>query len=156
MSFTAVERAGYLGASDMRWVMNPSTPEELLQWWEVKVGIREPEPPNYAMKLGSAVGDIILDEYENLTDEQIGARQMVMTSPINARLRATLDGLIARRNIVTEAKFCTPYMSKDEIFNCYYPQVALQMHCANADSGLLIVGQGTNTPVEIECIFEVE
>jgi len=152
MSFTALQRAGYLGASDMRWVMNPSEPEQLLQWWEVKVGIREPEPPTYAMKLGSAVGDLILDEYERKSEERIEGRQLVMVSPHNNRLRATLDGFIRARNVVAESKFCSAFFDKDEIFNCYYPQVALQMHCTDADSGLLIVGQGTNDPFSIECM----
>src|SRR5215203_2771727 len=128
MSFSAVERAGYLGASDMKYVMNPVPPEQLLQWWEVKVGLREPDPPNYAMKLGSAVGDLVLDEYERSSGELIERRQEVVASPRNSRLRATLDGFITKSNVVAEAKFCSSFLGKDDIFNNYYPQVALQMH----------------------------
>jgi hypothetical protein len=150
--FNAVERAGYLGASDMPFVMNDKSPEDLLHWWEVKVGIREQDPQTYAMRLGSLVGEFILDEYQRIVGEPITARQLVVPSQVNKRLKATLDGFMPSRQAVVEAKFASPFFDREMIFSTYYPQVALQMHCMDAEAGFLVVAQGTNEPIEIECI----
>lgn len=154
--FTAVQRAGYIGASDMRYVMNEQAPDKLLKWWEVKVGLREPDPPNWAMKVGSILGEPIVDEYEAMIGEPITRRQEVVPSPVNDRLRSTLDGFNVSRNIVIEAKFAGCYIDRERLFQTYYAQVAMQMHCTNADSGLIVVGQGTNNPYEIECMRSSE
>jgi hypothetical protein len=150
--FTQVQRAGYLGASDMPYVMNPKEPAQLLAWWERKVGLRDAEPPNYAMQLGSFLGDFILDQYEQLGGYKITRRQEVVPSPHNNRLRATLDGFDESRGAVIEAKFASPFLDREQIFKMYYPQVALQMHCCDAVAGFLVVAQGTSEPYEIACI----
>ena len=51
-----------------------------------------------------------------------------------------------------EAKFASPFFDRDKIFQTYYPQVAMQMHCTDADCAILVVAQGTNDPFEIECV----
>lgn len=150
--FNAVQRAGGLGASDTHYYMNNVAPEVLLRWWECKVGIREQDPPTYPMILGSLVGDPILDEYERLAAVSITRRQEVVPSPVNPRCRSTIDGFMIPQNAVAEAKFCSAHLYRDAIFARNYPQVAMQMHCTNADYGLIIVGQGTATPFEIECV----
>jgi predicted phage-related endonuclease len=150
--FTPEQRAGFLGASDMPYLMGNKTPEQLLAWWETKVGLREPDPPTYAMRLGSLVGDFIIAEYERQSGVAITRRQDVVPSSVNKRFRSTLDGFDAHRNAVIEAKFASPFFDRDQIFQTYYPQVAMQMHCTNADGGFLVVAQGTNEPYEIECV----
>jgi hypothetical protein len=150
--FTAEQRAGYLGASDMPFVMNEKTPEQLLQWWECKVGLREQEPRTWPMILGSIVGDAIVDYYEIQSGDAITRRQEVVPSPVNPRFRSTLDGFSIKRNAAIEAKFSSPFLDRDAIFATYYPQVALQMHCTDAGGGFLVVAQGTNDPIEIECV----
>lgn len=150
--FSAEQRAGYLGASDMPFIMNDKTQDALLKWWEVKVGLRTQEPPTWAMRLGSLVGDAIVDEYEKQAGDVISRRQEVVPSPVNDRFRSTLDGYSKARNAVIEAKFVSPFFDKDQIFATYYPQVAMQMHCVDATTGILVVAQGTNDPFEIECI----
>jgi predicted phage-related endonuclease len=151
--FTASQRAGYLGASDAPFFMNgDKTPQQLLAWWEVKVGISEMDPPTYAMRLGSLVGDFVVDEYQLQCGEPITRRQELVTSPDNSRLRSTLDGFNSARNAVIEAKFASPFFDRDQIFQTYYAQVAMQMHCTDAKCGFLVIAQGTNEPIEIECI----
>lgn len=150
--FTPESRAGYLGASDMPFIMNDKTPEALLKWWEVKVGLRDPDPPTWAMHLGSILGDEIVDEYQRRIGTAITRRQEVIASKINSRFRSTLDGFDAGRNAVIEAKFASPFFDKEQIFATYYPQVAMQMHCSDASNGFLVVAQGTNEPFEIECM----
>jgi hypothetical protein len=154
--FSPAQRAGYLGASDMPWVMGTKSPEEILRWWEVKVGLREPDPPTWAMRLGSLVGDAIVDEYERTTGEQITARQTVVHSQLNDRFRATLDGFMPSRQAVIEAKFVSPFFDRQAVFQMYYPQVCLQMHCMQVDVAYLVVAQGTNDPYEIECLRSME
>lgn len=153
--FTAEQRAGYLGASDMPFIMN-AEPERLLKWWEEKVGLREPDPPTWAMKLGTLVGDAIVDEYQEQSGDQITRRQEVVPSPINNRFRSTLDGFRVARHAVIEAKFASPFLERDKIFLTYYPQVAMQMHCVDATTGFLVVAQGTNDIYEIECLRNAE
>jgi predicted phage-related endonuclease len=155
--FTAKERAGYLGASDMPFIMNEHrSPEQLMHWWECKVGLRDPDPPTYAMRLGSLVGEFILDEYGAAIGEPVTRRQEIVPSPVNRRLRSTLDGYSVPRDAVIEAKFASPFFDKEQIFSTYYPQVALQMHCTDAKAGFLVVAQGTNEPFEIECIRDAQ
>ena len=153
--FTQLQRAGYLGASDMPFIMGPKTPEQLLKWWECKVGLRDADPPTYAMRLGSLVGEFILDEYQAQIRDPIIHRQKLFHSAVNHRFRATLDGYSIARDAVIEAKFASPFFDRDQIFQTYYPQVALQMHCANAAAGFLVVAQGTNEPFEIECVRDL-
>jgi hypothetical protein len=150
--FSAVERAGYLGASDMPFIMNDKSPEQLMKWWETKVGLRDPDPPTWAMHLGSILGDEIIDEYQRQTGDVISQRQAVIPSPVNDRFRSTLDGFSQARRAVIEAKFVSPFFDRDQIFSTYYPQVAMQMHCTDAAGGFLVAAQGTNDPFEIECI----
>lgn len=150
--FTQLQRAGFLGASDMPYVMNDKPAEQLLAWWERKVGLRDDDPPSYAMQLGSLVGDFILDQYEQLNGHKIVRRQEVVPSPVNNRLRATLDGFDVERGAVIEAKFASPFLDREQLFKMYYPQVALQMHCCDAVSGFLVIAQGTSEPYEIACI----
>lgn len=152
--FTAEQRAGYLGASDMSYVMNRIPPEQLLKWWECKVGLRDPDPPSWAMRLGSLVGDAIVDEYARQTGNEIVKRQEVVPSPVNKRFRSTLDGYDIHRNAVIEAKFASPFFDREQIFATYYPQVAMQMHCTDASCGYLVIAQGTSDPFDIECVRE--
>jgi hypothetical protein len=149
--FSPEERAGFIGASDVNVFMGNASEETLLRWWEVKVGIRDPEPQTWAMRLGAAVGDLILDEFERQNSVAITRRQEVVPSPGNKRFRATLDGWMGDRNAVAEAKFSSPFLSREQIYAMYYPQVAFQMHCTDASVGFLIVCQGTNDPIEFEC-----
>lgn len=150
--FSAEQRAGYLGASDMSYVMNSMPPEQLLKWWEVKVGLRDPDPPSWAMHLGSILGDEIVDEYGRQCGDEITRRQEVVPSPVNRRFKSTLDGFSVARNAVIEAKFASPFFDREQIFSTYYPQVAMQMHCTDATCGYLVVAQGTSDPFDIECV----
>jgi hypothetical protein len=150
--FTQLQRAGFLGASDMHYVMNDVPPEELLAWWERKVGLAEDSPPSYAMRLGSAVGDLILDEYARANGLDITRRQEVVASRANKRFRSTIDGMIMSTRTVTEAKFAGAHLRREWLFSHHYPQVAMQMHCTDADDGILVIGQGTADPFALECI----
>ena len=136
----------------MPFIMNGKTPEQLLTWWECKVGLRTQEPPNWAMKLGTLLGEPIIDQYQEQSGDAITRRQEVVPSPVNDRFRSTLDGFSVSRNAVIEAKFVSPFFDRDQIFQTHYPQLAMQMHCTNADCGYLVVAQGTAEPFEIECV----
>ena len=150
--FSALDRAAMIGASDVNIFMTERSPEDLLRWYEVKIGLRDPDPQTFAMRLGAAVGDLILDEYERQTKQAVTRRQEVVPSPLNKRFRATLDGFRQDDRAVVESKFCSPYIQREQLFLNYYPQVAFQMHCCDVEHGYLVIGQGTNEPIEIECV----
>lgn len=150
--FSALDRAAMIGASDVNIFMTERSPEDLLRWYEVKIGLRDPDPQTFAMRLGAAVGDLILDEYERQTKQAVTRRQEVVPSPLNKRFRATLDGFRHDDRAVVESKFCSPFIPREQLFLSYYAQLAFQMHCCDVEHGYLVIGQGTNDPIEIECV----
>jgi len=136
--------------------MNATTDAEQLLWYQVKVCEIDPDPENYAMRAGTAMEPVILNERMLETGELITRRQEVVDHPaFPEHFCCTLDGWEESKRAVVEAKFVSPFMSRDEIFRYYYPQVAFQMACTDAQAGFLLVGQGTNPPIEIECVRDV-
>ncbi|MHC2536949.1 YqaJ viral recombinase family protein [Bradyrhizobium diazoefficiens] len=152
----AAHRRDRITASDARAIMNASTDAELLHWYQVKVCEIDPEPENYAMRAGTAMEPVILNERMLETGETILRRQEVVDHPRIKDFCCTLDGWEPSKHAVIEAKFVSPFMSRDEIFRFYYPQVAFQMACTEAQGGFLVVGQGTNPPIEIECVRDAD
>lgn len=145
-------RRDRITASDAREIMNASTDAELLRIYQIKTCEIEPDPENYAMRAGTAMEPVILNERMLETGELITRRQEIVDHPSIDSFCCTLDGWEDSKRAVIEAKFCSPYFSRDEIFRLYYPQVAFQMACTDALAGFLVVGQGTSVPIEIECL----
>lgn len=152
----AAHRRDRITASDARAIMNASTDAELLHWYQVKVCEIDPDPENYAMRAGTAMEPVILNERMLETGETITRRQEVVDHPRINAFCCTLDGWEPSKHAVVEAKFVSPFMSRDDIFRFYYPQVAFQMSCTDAQGGFLLVGQGTNPPIEIECVRDAD
>jgi hypothetical protein len=148
----AAHRRDRITASDAREIMNASIDADLLRWYQVKVCEIEPDPENYAMRAGTAMEPVIINEYELVNATRLERRQEVVDHPRHDGFCCTLDGWEPTPRRVVEVKFCSAFMSRDEIFRWYYPQVAFQMSCCDAADGVLVVGQGTNPPIEIECV----
>ncbi|WLB24930.1 YqaJ viral recombinase family protein [Bradyrhizobium japonicum] len=152
----AAHRRDRITASDAREIMNATTDAELLHWYQVKVCEIDPDPENYAMRLGTAAEPVIINERELETHETITRRQEVVDHPTHKGFCCTLDGWESSRRAVVEVKFVSAFMSREDIFRLYYPQVAFQMSCTDAAEGMLLVGQGTNPPIEIECVRDAD
>lgn len=120
------------------------------------IGEQPPEPENYAMRAGSAMEPVIIDEFERRSGEKLTRRQEIVDHPTIKDFCCTLDGWVASRRLVVEAKFASPFMGREELFQLYYPQVAFQMTCTDAVEGVLVVGQGTSEPWEVECIRDAD
>jgi predicted phage-related endonuclease len=145
-------RRGRVTASDARMLMNAADDAELLKLFNVKIGAEPPEPENYAMRVGSHMEPFIINEYEHISGILVTRRQEIVDHPQIKGFCCTLDGWHPKLNRVIEVKFASPFMSKDELFRYYYPQTAFQMACTDAADAVLVIGQGTTEPVEIECV----
>jgi hypothetical protein len=145
-------RIGKFTGSLANAVMNATTEAELVKVWRVKVGLDEPEPENWPMRLGSHCEQLILDENERQSGHKITRRGDIVDHPTVPNVCAKLDGFRSHDNAVMEAKLAGAYRTREEIFRAYYPQVALQMSCLNCQRGYLVVAQSTSDPYEVECV----
>lgn len=145
-------RQGKVTATVARNLANAQTDAEMLLIYDRFIGAADPEPENYAMRAGTAMEPVIINEYELQIKEPVTRRQEFVNHPNIKDFGCTLDGWRDSERAVVEAKFCSPFMGRDDIFRFYYPQVSFQMLCTRASAGYLVVGQGTSEPYEIECI----
>jgi hypothetical protein len=148
----ARDHIGKVTGSLMYYVAGKATQEQTIEAWRRSIGELPPMEETYAMRLGSFVEPFLISEFERATSFSVIRRQEeVPLASMPDDVFATIDGMLGN-GTVTEFKFCSPYMSKQDIFHRYYDQVCLQMMCTGADRGLLIIGQGTNELLEIECL----
>lgn len=157
---TRARRRGKVTATIARDIMNAQSDAELNLIFDRATDALPPEPENYAMRAGAAMEPVIINEFELRTGERLTRRQEFVDHPTIKDFGCTLDGWHASQNRVVECKFASPFMSRDELFRLYYPQVAFQMACVDAVDGVLVIGQGTTEPFEIECVrdlsYEIE
>jgi hypothetical protein len=151
----ARDHIGKVTGSLMYYVAGKATQEQTIEAWRRSIGELPPIEETYAMRLGSFVEPFMVSEYERVAGVTIERRQEeVPLASMPDDVFATIDGGMIRDDgfVVTEFKFASPYMTRADIFNRYYDQVCLQMMCTGASSGVLVVGQGTNELLEIECL----
>jgi hypothetical protein len=151
----ARDHLGKVTGSLMYYVAGKASEQDTNDAYLRCIGQLPPIEETYAMRAGSHMEPFMISEYERATGNMILWRQEEV--PLAAHpddVFATIDGMtrIDDSNVVTEFKFLSPHMTKDQIFYRYYDQVALQMMCTGAPRGLIIVGQGTSELVEIECL----
>lgn len=121
----------------------------LLRLYCEEIGEAEREPPTYAMQLGAYFEPFILD-YWQTQNGSVTRRGEVVDHPTVPEFCCTLDGYRQFDDAVIETKFLAPWRHREEFAAYYYPQVLAQMRCTNAARGILLVGQGTNEPVEYD------
>jgi hypothetical protein len=141
-------RIGKFTGSLANSVMGATTEAELVRIWRIKVGLDDPEPVTYAMRAGSHMEPLILNERELQTGHAITRRGNIVDHPSVADVCVKLDGFREHDDAVIEAKFISPHRKREEIYRSYYPQVILQMLCTGAKAGVLAIAQGTNEPTE--------
>lgn len=147
-------RIGKFTGSLANSVMNATTEAELVRIWRIKVGLDDPEPETYAMRAGSHMEKLILDERELQTGHTISRRGEIIDHPTIPDICVKLDGYRAHDDAVIDAKFVGPHRGKEEIYRAYYPQMILQMLTAKTRNAVLAVAQGTSDPVEYEITFD--
>lgn len=146
-------RQGKITATVARNIINAGDNDDaLLLIFDRFIGAVDDVPENYAMRAGSAMEPVIINEYELQTGELLTRRQEIVDHLIIPDFCCTLDGWHASLRRVIECKFASPFMSREDLFAFYYPQVAFQMACTDAADGVLVIGQGTTEPFEIECV----
>lgn len=146
---------GKVTGSIAYYIAGKATQEQTNEAWLRNIGELPPIEETYAMRLGSYLEPWMSDEYERATSCKIIRRQEeVPLASMPDDVFATIDGGMMRDDgfIVAEFKFLSPYMTKADIFHRYYDQVCLQMMCTGAQGGCIIIGQGTNELIEIECL----
>lgn len=123
-------RKSYIGASDAPCVMGVGfkTP---LQLWEQKVGLKEDEPENYAMRYGKAMEPIARKAYEKHTNNLVTPE--VIFHPQHKFMMASLDGINFNGDVILEIK-CTNeedhnLAKKGKIPEKYWPQLQHQLDC---------------------------
>ncbi len=120
-----LDRVGYIGASDTKYVMMKWDTKTFKQWWRVKIGLEENPIDNIYTRAGNAYEGKILDALEiDQRDRQI----------IVGRLRVNLDGETDRA--VIEVK-TYQYLKGFKMYKHYLQQVQVEMYATNKDRCLL-------------------
>lgn len=134
MSKFDYDRNSGLGASDCPAVLGVSPWVTPLQLWERKVGLAPEQPENMAMRLGSALEPIVIQEFTHKTGLSVTDQQRRIVDPANEWRWATLDG-IASDGALVEAKTTSRAEGwgeegTDQIPDYYIAQVQHQMAVA--------------------------
>jgi len=121
-------RRGAIGGSDANVILSGS-PEKLRQLWLVKRG--EAEPADFSSELAVMLGcwteSFNRQWFEQLTGDKIVDDGKQFTCARHRWRRCTVDGLIAGRGAIWEAKHTNAFTSGDEILDRYMPQLQHNM-----------------------------
>ncbi len=132
-------RAG-IGGSDANTILC-GDPDRVISLWEEKRGLRE--APDLSGHLPVALGcwteSFNRQWYERLTGHQVAAVGSALTCETYEWRRCTLDGLIAEKGAVWEAKHTSAFGKPDELLDRYMPQLQHNMAVAKCDFAVLSV-----------------
>ncbi|MBO4221998.1 hypothetical protein [Bradyrhizobium neotropicale] len=144
-------RLGKVTGSTVNVLMNESSPAVLSHRWAVDIGLEPADSETWAMRAGSQMESLILDEIERRHGIKITRRGDQVDLPaLPNDVCVTLDGFDVEHSTLYESKFLSPHRRRDEFIPAYYAQVLLGMMCTGAERGILTVAQGTSDPVEFE------
>jgi YqaJ-like viral recombinase domain len=127
---------------------------QLIKAWLIKTGQEPAEPETYAMRAGTRMEPLMLDERELQTGQKITRRGDIVDHPSVSDICVKLDGYRATDDAIIEAKFLGAWRTREDFIPAYAAQVHLQMLCLGTRNGVLVVGQGTSEPVEHEIVFD--
>lgn len=148
----ARDHTGKVTGSLMWYVAGKASPEATNAAYLRCIGVGPPLEETYAMRLGSYVEPFLLSEYERAAGVTVVHRQAEVPLPgLEAYCFATIDG-ITSDGVVTEFKFAGAHWTREGLLDRYCDQLILQMMCAGAPRGLLIVAQGTADLLELEVV----
>ena len=147
-------RIGKVTGSLVNILMNTTSEAALNKAFLVKTGQEPPPPTTWAMKAGSHMESLILDELELRIGHAITRRGEIADHPTERDACVKFDGVCIPTKTVYEAKFLGPWRTREDFIPAYAAQVHLQMMCAGTRNGVLVVAQGTSDPVEHEILFD--
>jgi predicted phage-related endonuclease len=148
-------RKNALGGSDANVVMGGDE-KRLLQLWREKRGEAEPEDLSdiLAVQMGSFTEPFNVAWFEKNTGLAVETIELPVCDQGPEFMRCTLDGWIADRAAIFEAKHCGTRSTDAEIFARYVPQLTHNCICTGAQAAFLSAFKGNGDWVMFE--YEVD
>lgn len=148
-------RKDALGGSDANTIMSGNE-QRLLRLWKEKRGEAEPEDlsDNLAVQMGSFSEPLNVAWFEKNTGLAVEVSDLPPCDKGPAFMRCTLDGWIAEREAVFEAKHCGTRSTDAEIFARYVPQLTHNCICTGAKVAFLSAFKGNGDWVEFEYLVD--
>ena len=139
-----LKRRESIGASDANYIMGGND-ERLMQLWLEKTGQAEPEDLSRSLPVQMGVWTEPLNRrwYTLTTGEEIERAGESVKHAAQTFMTCTLDGFIASRPAVFEAKHVNPFSEIDGVVQRYMPQLHHQMHVCGVSEAILSVFVGT-------------
>jgi hypothetical protein len=145
------ERRQFIGGSDARIIMGDDE-AALFRLWREKRGEAEPKDlsGNLIVQLGLVTEGLNRLWYERNTGQAIECIQHRVRHPVLRWMGATLDGMVAGRGAVFEAKFMLPWSFSEEVAaEKHMAQLQHNMWVTNAKGAALSIITGGGKWVEI-------
>lgn len=138
------KRRESIGASDAVTIMGGDD-ERLLRLFLEKTGQAEPEDLSRSLPVQMGVWTEPLNRrwYTLTTGEEIERAGESVKHAVQTFMTCTLDGFIASRPAVFEAKHVNPFSEIDGVVQRYMPQLHHQMHVCGVSEAILSVFVGT-------------
>jgi hypothetical protein len=139
------ERRAGIGGSDATIILS-GDPERVLALWRQKRGAGEGEDLTGVLPvmLGQWTEAFNRQWYERMTGLDVGDCGSVWTCGTHRWRRATLDGLVAVRRAVWEAKHLSAFTRPDEVLARYMPQLQHNMAVVGVETAILSVLYGNH------------
>lgn len=150
-------RKDAIGGSDANIIMSGDE-KKLLQLWREKRGEAEPEDLSdiLAVQMGSFTEPFNVAWFEKNTGLQIIDRGESAQHPEHRFMRCNLDGRIAGRRFIWEAKHCGTRSTDAEIFARYVPQLTHNTLCDGAEGAFLSAFKGNGDWVMFEYLLDTD
>jgi predicted phage-related endonuclease len=145
-------RRSIIGGSDARIIMGTDE-AALVRLWREKRGEVEPEDlsGNLIVQLGLVTEPLNRRWYERITLQTIECVQHRVRHPVHRWMGATLDGIVAGKGSVFEAKFMLPWsFSEEAAAEKHMAQLQHNMWVTNARDSVLSIITGGGKWVEIK------
>ena len=129
-----------IGGSDANTILS-GDPERVIGLWREKRGDAAPEnlSTRLPVMLGCWTEAFNRQWYEQETGFLVSAVGSVSVCPVNEWRRCTLDGYVAAKGAVFEAKHTSAFAKPEEVLERYMPQLQHNMAVIGSDSALLSV-----------------
>lgn len=135
-----IERRAGIGGSDANTILSGDH-ERITRLWLEKRGLLEPENLSGVLPvmLGNWTEAFNCQWYEQETGLLVTRQGAVDVSESHPWRRCTLDGFVARKDAVFEAKHVGAFVRSEEVLERYMPQLQHNMAVAKTGYGLLSV-----------------
>ena len=133
-------RMGAIGGSDANIILS-GDPDRIVALWREKRG--EQDSPdlstNLAVMLGCWTEAFNRQWYQRISGERVDQVEGALVCPANAWRRCTLDGYLADRGAIWEAKHTSAFAKSEDLLTRYMPQLQHNMAVARCDRAILSV-----------------